>query len=247
VPMALLLILASRLRGRVLALLALGRREPRVAATSGFVAWHFRYLAGHRNCPPLSGPLRCASVGAGLLDLLRAACVFVRHYFYGKPRAEVNWRMGVYAPPHREIYPRSPALLFRCHRAPLYHTKIVNREPKAKSDRVLWRCFWDRGNRVKNTSGTTKSRFVCGGAACSRFFDPQLLAKEDIARSPGPSRKKSTIAYRGNPRNQICIFPRARYTWRRSLVVEDSRRISHKCRPQRIQKENHNPIRSASA
>jgi hypothetical protein len=34
----------------------------------------------------------------------------------------------------REIYPRSPALLFRCHNPPPMHTNSVDGEPKAKCD-----------------------------------------------------------------------------------------------------------------
>lgn len=79
VTVALLLIMASWLRGRVLGLLTLLHR-PRVAAKSVLVAQHFQYPAGYRNYPPLSGLLRCASVGASLLRLLRVACVFVRHF-----------------------------------------------------------------------------------------------------------------------------------------------------------------------
>jgi len=126
VPVALLLVMASWLRGRVLALLTSGRRR-RVAATSGLVAQRFQYPAGYRNYPPLSGALRCTSFGgARLLCLLRATCVFVWHFFYGKLRVETNWRMGVYAPPRREIYLRSPALLFLCHIHPAIHANSVN-------------------------------------------------------------------------------------------------------------------------
>jgi hypothetical protein len=121
-------------------------------------------------------------------------------FFYGKSRAEVNWGMGVYAPLHREIYPRSPALLFRCHTPP-YHTKIVNGESKANSDRAPERSVF--GTRAIWSVATTKSTFLCGGAA-ARFFGLQSLAKARVAHSSGPSRKKSTIVNSGNPRNQIC-------------------------------------------
>jgi hypothetical protein len=131
VAMALLLILASWLRGRILALLTLGHRGPRITATQELLLSTFNALQATGTFPPLSGPLRRASVGAGLL---RAARVLVRHFFDGKSSAGVNWRMGGYAPPHREIYLRSPALLFRCHRSSPIHTSSVDGEPKAKFD-----------------------------------------------------------------------------------------------------------------
>ena len=87
VPVALLLLMASWLRGRDLALLILRCRGPRrVAATSGLAAQRFERPAGYGNYPPLCSALRCDSVAAGLLCLLRAACLFVRHVFDRKSR-----------------------------------------------------------------------------------------------------------------------------------------------------------------
>ena len=125
VTVALLLIMTSWLRGRILDLLTLLHR-PRVAAKSGLVFKHFQYPAGYRNYPLLSGPLRCTSIniGASLLRLLRVACVFVRHFCYIKSGAEVNWRMGVDAPSYHEIYLRSPALLF-VPQAPAIRTSVL--------------------------------------------------------------------------------------------------------------------------
>jgi hypothetical protein len=53
-----------------------------------------------------------------VLALVLAFLVFESLLTFGifSIRADVNWRMGVYAPPHRGIYLRSPALLFRCHK-----------------------------------------------------------------------------------------------------------------------------------
>lgn len=76
---------------------------------------------------------------------------------------------GGLCPLHREIYPRSLALLFRCRRAPPYHTKIVNREPR-----------------------TTKSIIVCDSAAHVLFFFLAPIAGERGRRSwLGPLSKKS--------------------------------------------------------
>jgi hypothetical protein len=67
VPVTLLLMMASWLRGHILALLTLGHRGPRVtaatcvAATSGLVAQHSQYSTCDGSYPPLTGLLRCAS------------------------------------------------------------------------------------------------------------------------------------------------------------------------------------------
>ena len=82
VPMA----LVSLLCGRVLALLTLGYRGPRVvaatwvAATSRLVAQHYRYSTCEGSYPPLTGLLlRCASVRSRFLGAAAfAAFVLIR-------------------------------------------------------------------------------------------------------------------------------------------------------------------------
>jgi len=99
----LLLRLASWLHRGLLVLLSTGHCGPRVAATLRHVVQHFQYPAGYRNYPPLPSALRCTSVGTRLLCLLRATCVLVWHFFYGKSRVETNWRMGVGPLPPRNL------------------------------------------------------------------------------------------------------------------------------------------------
>jgi hypothetical protein len=84
----LLLMMASWLRGRVLALLTLGYRGPRVAATSGIVAQHSQHSAVDGSYPPLAGLLRCAGVRARFLG---AAFLLVRHLFFGASGVGVIW------------------------------------------------------------------------------------------------------------------------------------------------------------
>jgi hypothetical protein len=62
--------------------------------------------------------------------------------------------MSFFFPLPLEIYPRSPALLFRCHKPPPIHTSSVNGEPNAKSERApsaigLW--DKDKSDLVKGT------------------------------------------------------------------------------------------------
>jgi hypothetical protein len=130
VPVALLLMASSRLHGRVPALLTLGRRGPGVAvATSGLDAQHSQHSTCDGSYPPLARLLRCTSVRPRSLG---ATSVLVRHVFLGVSSVEsvgVNWWMGsmsLSSPLPREIYPRSPALLFRCHKPPPIHTNSVN-------------------------------------------------------------------------------------------------------------------------
>jgi len=75
--------------------------------------------------------LRCTGVGARVLRVLRATCIFVRHFFLWQVERGNELENGGYSPPHREIYLRSPASLFLCHNPP---TNSVNGEPKAKYD-----------------------------------------------------------------------------------------------------------------
>jgi hypothetical protein len=85
----------------------------------------------------------------------------------------------------REIYPRSPALLFRCHKPPPMHTNSVNGEPKVKFD----------GAPVRSVLGTraiwsrilvlaTKSTCFCAAAqhahAHELFFGLQSLVERGV-------------------------------------------------------------------
>jgi hypothetical protein len=90
--------MASWLRGRVLALLTLGHRGPRVAAatcvaaTSGLVSQHSQYSTCDGSYPPLTGSLRCASVRARFLRAAAfAAFVLIRHLLFGASSVGVNW------------------------------------------------------------------------------------------------------------------------------------------------------------
>ena len=145
-----------------------------VAATSELIARHFQYPAGYRSNPSLSGPLRCTSVGAGLLGLLQAACVFVRRFFCRESRAEVSWSVGVYVPPYREIYPRSPLLPFLCNRP---------------SERSVFR---NKRNLPKNT-GMGQSINVCVRRRSTRT----------VFWAPNRWRKRALIVHSGTPKNHI--------------------------------------------
>ena len=84
----LLLIMASWLRGCIMALLTLGRRGPRVAATSGLVVQHSQHSTCDGSYPPLTGSSRCASIRARLLG---AALVPIRHLLFGSSSVGANW------------------------------------------------------------------------------------------------------------------------------------------------------------
>jgi hypothetical protein len=191
----------------------LGLRGPRVAASSGLVARRFQHPAGYRNCPPLSGPLRCASAGASLLGLLRATCVFVRHFLYRKPRAEVNWGMGVYAPfPPRNLSSRS-RIAFSKPQGPSIPYQDCEREPNVKSDRAPAICLWDKGNMVKNTSIGHKID-VCVRRRNTRmlFLAPNRWRKRASLTARAFLEKSLQSCTGEIQKNQICILPRARCT-----------------------------------
>ena len=103
-------------------------------------------------CPAECGVPALVLVFWVFLELL----VFLLGIFLdGKSRAGVNWRMGLYAPPHLEIYPCSPALLFSMPQSLVHpHPQCVNgeREPKTKSGRAPALSLRDKGDSARATS-----------------------------------------------------------------------------------------------
>jgi hypothetical protein len=136
-----------------------------------------------------------------------------------------------------------PHCFFRCHRAPPYHPKIVNGEPKEKFDRAPVRSvfgtseIWSR-ILVRDT----KSTFLCGGAARARFFWPPIAGEGGRRSQLGPLSKKSPQSCTGEIQEIRSAFsrgPDAHYGGLSLWTIVPNVVPSAS--------ENYNPLRSGSA